>query len=208
MDIKSLIEEFSSVTGVDENDLLANQVDIMEKHLNELDYKQLVHEGMGIWNCFYYKESEDVVFVSYFSRNTKKAAYCTMDYKVFDQYFKNTDARICLSIRNDKQYSIVLSIGGEKIILAHFNDNYVEGSESDHIFHCIWLNDSYSTRPCTSSENNRNKCNARGSSNGEFSYKPEEDFRERWWLIACATVLHVISIEEAKQINLAMQLEA
>lgn len=63
----------------------------------------------------------------------------------------------------------------------------------DHKYHCIWLNDSFCIRPCTYSQNNRNRKCSKRRVGDEFDYDPACDFTENggWFsVLPCSTSLH------------------
>lgn len=63
----------------------------------------------------------------------------------------------------------------------------------DHKYHCIWLNDSFCIRPCTYSQNNRNRKCSKRRVGDEFDYDPACDFTENgglFYALPCFTRLH------------------
>lgn len=77
----------------------------------------------------------------------------------------------------------------------------------DHKYHCIWLNDSFCIRPCTYSQNNRNRKCSKRRVGDEFDYDPACDFSEKWWLVLCVTMFHEITWEQAKEYNMGGDVE-
>lgn len=77
----------------------------------------------------------------------------------------------------------------------------------DHKYHCIWLNDSFCIRPCTYSQNNRNRKCSKRRVGDEFDYDPACDFTEKWWLVLCVTMFHEITWEQAKAYNMGGDVE-
>lgn len=183
---------------------LAKQIFLTENMLLEKGYTSLEREGRGTSNTFYFKEGEPVVFVSYYSKNKKSdnVGFTTMDKDFFDAEFRYTDRKVAFASR-EKGMKVIVSSGRTNKILCRL----MLGINSknvcvDHKYHCIWLNDSFCIRPCTYSQNNRNRKCSKRCVGDEFDYDPACDFSEKWWLVLCVTMFHELTWDEAKKLNL------
>lgn len=183
---------------------LAKQIFLTENMLLEKGYTSLERESRGTSNTFYFKEGEPVVFVSYYSKNKKSdnVGFTTMDKDFFDAEFRYTDRKVAFALR-EKGMKVIVSSGRTNKILCRL----MLGINSknvcvDHKYHCIWLNDSFCIRPCTYSQNNRNRKCSKRCVGDEFDYDPACDFSEKWWLVLCVTMFHELTWDEAKKLNL------
>ncbi len=183
---------------------LAKQIFLTENMLLEKGYTSLERESRGTSNTFYFKEGEPVVFVSYYSKNKKSdnVGFTTMDKDFFDAEFRYTDRKVAFASR-EKGMKVIVSSGRTNKILCRL----MLGINSknvcvDHKYHCIWLNDSFCIRPCTYSQNNRNRKCSKRCVGDEFDYDPACDFSEKWWLVLCVTMFHELTWDEAKKLNL------
>lgn len=159
---------------------LAKQIFLTENMLLEKGYTSLERESRGTSNTFYFKEGEPVVFVSYYSKNKKSdnVGFTTMDKDFFDAEFRYTDRKVAFASR-EKGMKVIVSSGRTNKILCRL----MLGINSknvcvDHKYHCIWLNDSFCIRPCTYSQNNRNRKCSKRCVGDEFDYDPACDFSE------------------------------
>ena len=194
---------FEAVEGNAE-EKLAGQISLTENWLVAMGYTSLKRESRGTSNTFYFKEGEPVVFVSYYSKNKKSdnVGFTTMDKDFFDAEFRYTDRKVAFASR-EKGMKVIVSSGRTNKILCRL----MLGINSknvcvDHKYHCIWLNDSFCIRPCTYSQNNRNRKCSKRCVGDEFDYDPACDFSEKWWLVLCVTMFHELTWDEAKKLNL------
>lgn len=198
-----LVDMFEAVEGNAE-EKLAGQISLTENWLVAMGYTSLKRESRGTSNTFYFKEGEPVVFVSYYSKNKKSdnVGFTTMDKDFFDAEFRYTDRKVAFASR-EKGMKVIVSSGRTNKILCRL----MLGINSknvcvDHKYHCIWLNDSFCIRPCTYSQNNRNRKCSKRCVGDEFDYDPACDFSEKWWLVLCVTMFHELTWDEAKKLNL------
>ena len=203
-----LVDMFEAVKGNAE-EKLAGQISPTEKLLEAKGYTSLKRESRGTSNTFYYKEGEPVVFASYYSKNKEsdKIGFTTMDKDFFDAEFRYTDRKVAFASR-EKGMKVIVSRGRTNKILCRL----MLGIKSknvcvDHIYHCIWLNDSFCIRPCTYSQNNRNRKCSKRCVGDEFDYDPACDFSDKWWLVLCVTMFHEITWEQAKAYNMGGDVE-
>lgn len=198
-----LVDMFEAINCKPE-DLLLEQISLTENLLVAKGYTTLKRESRGTSNTFYFKEDESVVFVSYYSKNKESdnIGFTTMDKGFFDAEFRYTNRKVAFASR-EKRMKVIVSRGRTNKILCRL----MLGIKSknvcvDHIYHCIWLNDSFCIRPCTYSQNNRNRKCSKRRVGDEFDYDPACDFSEKWWLVLCVTMFHEITWDEAKKLNL------
>lgn len=200
-----LVDMFEAVKG-DAEEKLVGQISLTEKLLEAKGYTSLKRESRGTSNTFYFKEGEPVVFVSYYSKNKESdnIGFTTMDKDFFDDEFRYTDGKVAFSSR-EKGMKVIVSSGRTNKILCRL----MLGINSknvcvDHKYHCIWLNDSFCIRPCTYSQNNRNRKCSKRRVGDEFDYDPACDFSEKWWLVLCVTMFHELTWEQAKEYNMGV----
>lgn len=198
-----ITERFEAIKGNAE-EKLAGQVSLTENWLVEKGYTSLKRESRGTSNTFYFKEGEPAVFVSYYSKNKESdnIGFTTMDKEFFDDEFRYTDGKVAFSSRENGM-KVIVSRGKTNKILCRL----ILGINSknvcvDHKYHCIWLNDSFCIRPCTYSQNNRNRKCSKKRVGDEFDYDPACDFSEKWWLVLCVTMFHELTWEQAKAYNM------
>lgn len=190
-------------------DLLLEQISLTEKLLEEKGYTSLERKSRGTSNTFYYKEGEPVVFVSYYSENKESdnIGFTTMDKDFFDTEFRYTNKKVAF-VSREKGMKVIVSTGKTNKILCRL----MLGINSknvcvDHKYHCIWLNDSFCIRPCTYSQNNRNRKCSKVCVGDAFDYDPACDFSENWWLVLCVTMFHELTWEQAKAYNMGGDVE-
>ena len=183
---------------------LAKQIFLTENMLLEKGYTSLERESRGTSNTFYFKEGEPVVFVSYYSKNkaSDNIGFTTMDKNFFDDEFRYTDGKVAFSSRENGMKVIVSRAKTNKILCRLMLGIDSKNVCVDHKYHCIWLNDSFCIRPCTYSQNNRNRKCSKRRVGDEFDYDPACDFTEKWWLVLCVTMFHELTWDEAKKLNL------
>ncbi len=174
-----------------------------------MGYTSLKRESRGTSNTFYFKEGEPVVFVSYYSKNKESdnIGFTTMDKEFFDDEFRYTDGKVAFSSRENGMKVIVSRAKTNKILCRLMLGINSKNVCVDHKYHCIWLNDSFCIRPCTYSQNNRNRKCSKRRVGDEFDYDPACDFTEKWWLVLCVTMFHEITWEQAKAYNMGGDVE-
>lgn len=206
MSVADMIEEFKSFAEFyqDSRVRLIEEINLLERYLSDNKFKYIEHESHGTSNGFYYKSDVDVVFVTYYNRYSDLVAYTLMDKSLFDTMFaSNIKKKIAFTERRDSQYKAIVSMHGTYVPLSHLavNFNRNEYECVDHMLSNIWINISEYLRVCSIAENNKNKRNRKNKSDSKFDYNSAMDFRENWWLIPLATMLHVITMEDAIECN-------
>ena len=206
MSVADMIEEFKSFSESyrDSRVRLIEEINLLERYLSDNKFKYIEHESHGTSNGFYYKSDVDVVFVTYYNRYSDLVAYTLMDKSLFDTMFaSNIKKKIAFTERRDSQYKAIVSMNGTYVPLSHLvvNFNRDENECVDHMLSNIWINISKYLRVCSIAENNKNKRNRKNKSDSKFDYNSAMDFRENWWLIPLATMLHVITMEDAIECN-------
>ena len=203
-----LVDMFEAVEGNAE-EKLAGQISLTENWLVAMGYTSLKRESRGTSNTFYFKEGEPVVFVSYYSKNKESdnIGFTTMDKEFFDDEFRYTDGKVSFSSRENGMKVIVSRAKTNKILCRLMLGINSKNVCVDHKYHCIWLNDSFCIRPCTYSQNNRNRKCSKRRVGDEFDYDPACDFTEKWWLVLCVTMFHEITWEQAKAYNMGGDVE-
>lgn len=200
-----LIQQFMSLVNQihNERELLIEQISLLEECLLNEDFIHKERISHGTRNDFYYKSDVDVVFVVYYNLKSGKPAYAMIDKKVFDDIFRGSRKKVALSERNAGDDKVVVSMNGTYIPICHLAVGFDNSKHEcvDHMLSNILINISKFLRICTTAENNCNKRNRRNKSNSEFDYNSAMDFRENWWLIPLATMLRVISMDDAIELN-------
>lgn len=197
------VEEFASVGEI-------KQILLMECYLLKKGYFCKERHSHNTYNWFYYKDDEPVVFVSYYNQRSGLIAFTTMNKITFDEiFFNNKRKKVAFTERNDGNLKAIVSVNRKYVPLSHLGfDKIPEGYVVDHALHETRFNDDIAVRLVTIEQNNRNRKNRKkseDSENDEFDYDEKSDFRDTWWLVLCATMLHEISLEEAKEYNAKMK---
>lgn len=208
----AIVREFDSVQETDAYSKETQQIMLIEDHLLKKGYFCKERYSHGTYNCFYYKDDEPVVFMSYYNELSGLVSFTTMDKTTFDEtFFNNKRKKVAFTERNDGNLKAIVSMDKGYTPLAHFiftGNKIPEGYVADHTFHETRLNDTISVRQATKEQNNRNRKNRKKSADSEkdeFDYDAKCDFRDTWWLVLCATMLHEITLDEAKEYNAKMK---
>lgn len=198
-----ITERFEAINCKPE-EMLFEQISLTGNMLLAKGFTSLKRESRGTSNTFYFKEGEPVVFVSYYSKNKESdnIGFTTMDKDFFDDEFRYTDGKVAFSSRENGMKVIVSRAKTNKILCRLMLGINSKNVCVDHKYHCIWLNDSFCIRPCTYSQNNRNRKCSKRRVGDEFDYDPACDFSEKWWLVLCVTMFHELTWDEAKKLNL------
>lgn len=201
---EDLIQELMIFENLkDETERLIEQIDFMEEVLKKSGFQSKDRSGYGIDNIFYYHPERNFVFAVYYNKKSRRPAYATMDLKVFKAYFQDTNKRIALSKRNDKQWKIIVSMDGKNVPIAHLAVNFDESEYEcvEHLYSNIWFNHLSALEECSQYKNNLNRRNSRCK---DTTYDASRDFRKNWWLLVLAE-LGYITMEEAMNYNKSLQ---
>lgn len=201
-----IVDDFKKIKG-NASEKLAGQISLTEKLLVEKGYSYTVRFIHGTINWFYHKDGEPVVLVVYYSTYSWLTSFATMDKEVYDKWFADTNKKVAFTPRTDGKMKAIVSMNGTYVPLAHLALDIPAGYCVDHKYHCIWLNDSFCIRPCTYSQNNRNRKCSKRRVGDEFDYDPACDFSEKWWLVLCVTMFHELTWEQAKAYNMGGDVE-
>lgn len=206
--MNAIIEQFASVEETDTCSREIQWIMMMEKFLKEKKYKETeLRKSHGTCNWFYYKDDEPVVFMSYYKELSGLASFTTMDKTTFDKiFFNNKRKKVAFTERNDGNLKAIVSMNGTNVSLAHLGfDKVPKGYLVDHALHETRFNDNIAVRLVTTEQNNRNRKQSKKFAGDEFDYDAKSDFRDNWYLVLCATMLHEITLEEAKEYNAKMK---
>lgn len=206
----AIVREFDSVQETDAYSKETQQIILMEDYLLKKGYFCKERYSHGTYNCFYYKDDEPVVFMSYYNELSGLVSFTTMDKTTFDKiFFNNKRKKVAFTERNDGNLKAIVSMDKGYMPLSHLGFNKIpEGYVVDHALHETRFNDDIAVRLAKIEQNNRNRKNRKkseDSENDEFAYDAKSDFRDTWWLVLCATMLHEITLDEAKEYNAKMK---
>lgn len=181
-----------------------DQLDIMEKMVSDAGFNLSIAYGYkGCVTYFFSKDGVDNVFaIAYNSVGASLPVIMPVDFAKRHYMTGNSFTKsIKLGTHSymNKKVTPVLDYNGKKnaklhrVLMQELGYD-IEGLEVDHISNHQGVNIPSELRPCTSSQNKANKINTKVK-NGEFTYNPEHDFRESFYIPFLHYVLGVISYE-------------
>lgn len=195
---------------------LADQVDILRSMLLDVGFDESFVEGSGGICATWYYEHERVSDIYAVSQSLQFENFQLLLPKDFSEKNLKTDGEYSeLIILKDhgKGRRITPSLStykGKRIFPIHrailLESGYdLTGLQVDHRAHHPGINTRTEIRPCTNRQNSANRKNSNITDAGEFTYDPDHDFRDTFWIYALHNPLGLITWEEMHDLNWMMR---
>jgi len=147
-----------------ENLGLSSQVELLEEDLKlgNVAFEERISRH-GRRTKYYVGEDVVTALITFKSKKTGEAIFPTLlDKFYYEKYLENGSHSLCMSVRNDNKYKVVVNGTGKKSMPALHREilreagKLVKGQVVDHKFGSVWINVEASLRACSGVENRHN----------------------------------------------------